>query len=184
MVPERFGDVSRAARRGSPGGSVRVIGCVAVFKEWAGKLHFSTYEYAKAPEVITREILKDSLGSPVQTKTGQVFRGYVLRTSDVQVGMKKITLLGPVRPPCTCDFEGVIKSLRGRIHIRCSSDTCSLATDREARTRGNEESHVNTERTPLCWCSVAPGSKLSGARHMHCRGCHRAFGRIERLFPH
>ena len=48
----------------SEGWSVRAIDCVADFKEWAGKLRFATYDYAKAPEVIIRDILKESLGPP------------------------------------------------------------------------------------------------------------------------
>ena len=86
---------------------------MADFKEWADKLRFATYDYANSTEVIIRELLKDSLGSPVQTKTGQLYRGYLLRTSDVQVGMGKITLLGPVQPPCTCESEDVIKGPAG-----------------------------------------------------------------------
>ena len=70
------------------GGSVRAVDCVADFIEWAGKLQFATYDYAKAPDAIIREILQESLGPPVHLKTGKVFTGYVIRKSDVQVGVK------------------------------------------------------------------------------------------------
>ena len=50
--------------------------------------------------------------------------------------------------------------------------------------RDREESHVTTEGRPPCWCIVAPDSNLSGARHMHCRVRHRAFGRRDRLKSH
>ena len=63
-------------------------------------MHFATYDYAKAPDVIIRAILNDSLGPPVQIKTGKAFRGYVIRKADAHVGVKKITFMGHARPPC------------------------------------------------------------------------------------
>ena len=51
----------------SEGRSVRAVGCVADLKERAEKLRFATYDYAKEPEVITRDILGEIPGPHAQT---------------------------------------------------------------------------------------------------------------------
>ena len=74
------------------GGAIHVSECISDFRDCATSLRYPTYDYSKSPGSIVRGILKEALGEPRNTKTGQLYRGVVLRSHPPVVAMKKIKI--------------------------------------------------------------------------------------------
>ena len=167
------------------GGATHVSECISDFRDWATSLRYSTYDYSKAPESIIRGILKEALGEPRNTKTGQIYRGVVLRSHPPVVAMKKIRIRNfedsadytpypePTPPvePCTCESMLIASWLRRRAHYHCRSVDCAHALSSEAKLIDHEGSHAK-HRGPVCRCSIdAVRLPLRGVAHYHCNVC-------------
>ena len=143
---------------------------------------YSTHDYSKSPESIGRGVSKEALGEPRNTKTGQVYRGVVLRSHPPVVAMKKIkirTVEGPAVDmpytdsthqvaPCTCESTSIASWLRRRSHYHCRMEGCAKALCSEVKLLAHEGS-IAKHRAAVCRRSViAVRRPLRGVARYRC----------------